>query len=33
VDIAYLNVASIFFFLGAVLDGFSRFIVHGEIRS
>ena len=32
VDIAYLNVAGTFFFLCAVLDGFSRFIVHWEIR-
>jgi len=32
VDIAYLNVAGTFFFLCALLDGFSRFIVHWEIR-
>jgi putative transposase len=32
VDIAYLNVAGTFFFLCSVLDGFSRFIVHWEIR-
>lgn len=31
-DIAYLNVAGTFFFLCSVLDGFSRFIVHWEIR-
>ena len=33
VDIAYLNVAGTFFFLCSVLDGFSRFIVHWEIRA
>jgi transposase InsO family protein len=32
VDIAYLNVAGTFFFLCSVLDGFSRVIVHWEIR-
>ena len=32
VDIAYLNLAGTFFFLCSVLDGFSRFIVHWEIR-
>ena len=32
VDIAYLNVAGTFFFLCSVLDGYSRFIVHWEIR-
>lgn len=33
VDIAYLNIAGTFFFLCTVLDGFSRFIVHWEIRA
>jgi transposase InsO family protein len=32
VDIADLNVAGTFFFLCSVLDGFSRFIGHWEIR-
>jgi transposase InsO family protein len=32
VDIAYLNVGGTFVFLCSVLDGFSRFIVHWEIR-
>jgi transposase InsO family protein len=32
VDISYLNVAGTFFFLCSVLDGFSRAIVHWEIR-
>lgn len=32
VDIAYINVSGTFFFLCTVLDGFSRFIVHWELR-
>jgi putative transposase len=32
VDISYLNLAGTFYFLITVLDGFSRYIVHGEIR-
>ena len=32
VDISYLNVAGTFYFLITLLDGFSRYIVHGEIR-
>jgi transposase InsO family protein len=32
VDIAYLNIAGTFYFLCSVLDGYSRFIVHWEIR-
>jgi putative transposase len=32
VDVSYLNVASTFYFLCSVLDGYSRFIVHWEIR-
>jgi hypothetical protein len=32
VDISYLNIAGTFYFLGAILDGYSRFIVHWEIR-
>lgn len=32
VDIAYLNVLGTFFYLCSVLDGFSRFIVHWELR-
>jgi len=31
-DVSYLNVAGTFYFLCAVLDGCSRFIVHWEIR-
>jgi putative transposase len=32
VDVSYLNVAGTFFDLCSLLDGFSRFIVHWEIR-
>jgi putative transposase len=32
VDVSYLNIAGTFYFLCAVLDGCSRFIVHWEIR-
>jgi transposase InsO family protein len=31
-DISYLNVAGTFYFLISLLDGFSRYIVHWEIR-
>jgi transposase InsO family protein len=33
VDISYLNIAGTFYFLCSILDGFSRFIVHWEIRT
>jgi putative transposase len=32
VDITYINVAGTFFYLCSLLDGYSRFIVHWEIR-
>ena len=32
IDIAYLNIAGTFYSLCTVLDGYSRFIVHWEIR-
>jgi putative transposase len=32
IDIAYINVCGTFFFLCSLLDGFSRSIVHWEIR-
>jgi transposase InsO family protein len=32
VAVSYLNVAGTFFYLCSLLDGFSRFIVHWEIR-
>jgi len=32
VDISYIHVAGTFYYLTSVLDGFSRYIVHWEIR-
>jgi putative transposase len=32
VDVSYLNIAGTFYFLCSVLDGYSRFSVHHEIR-
>jgi hypothetical protein len=32
VDVSHLNIAGTFYFLCSVLDGYSRFIVHHEIR-
>jgi putative transposase len=32
VDISYLNIAGTFYFLCSILDGYSRLIVHQEIR-
>jgi len=32
VDVSYLNIAGTFYFLCSILDGWSRFIVHWEIR-
>lgn len=32
VDISYINVEGTFYYLTTVLDGFSRFIVHSELR-
>ncbi|MHB1423193.1 MAG: transposase [Gemmataceae bacterium] len=32
VDVRYLNIAATFYFLCSILDGYSRFIVHWEIR-
>ncbi|MGC9420673.1 MAG: IS3 family transposase [Rhodovulum sp.] len=32
IDIAYVNLAGTFYYLCTVLDGYSRFIVHWEIR-
>ena len=31
-DVSYLNIAGTFYFLASILDGYSRFIVHWEIR-
>jgi putative transposase len=32
IDISYLNIGGTFYFLISVLDGYSRYIVHSEIR-
>lgn len=32
VDVTYVNIAGTFFYLTTVLDGYSRYIVHWEIR-
>ena len=32
VDVAYLNIRGTFYFIASVLDGFSRSVVHWEIR-
>ena len=32
IDVSYLNIAGTFYFLGSILDGASRFIIHFEIR-
>lgn len=32
VDISYINIASTFYYLCSVLDGYSRFIAHWELR-
>lgn len=32
IDVSYINLAGTFYFLCSVLDGFSRYIVHWELR-
>jgi putative transposase len=32
VDVSYINICGTFFFLCSILDGYSRFIIHWEIR-
>ena len=32
VDVSYLNIAGTFYYLCSILDGYSRFIIHWEIR-
>src|SRR3989454_2218018 len=32
VDVAYINIAATFYYLCSVLDGYSRYVVHWEIR-
>jgi transposase InsO family protein len=33
IDVSYINIAGTFYYLCAVLDGFSRFIVHWDLRT
>ena len=33
IDISYLNIAGTFYFLISILDGYSRFIIHWDIRT
>jgi putative transposase len=33
IDVSYLNIRSTFYYLCSILDGYSRFIVHWEIRA
>ena len=32
IDVSYLNICGTFFFLCSILDGYSRFVIHWEIR-
>lgn len=32
IDVSYLNAAGTFYYLGSVLDGYSRFLVHWDLR-
>ena len=32
IDVSYINVAGTFYYLCSVLDGYSRFLVHGDLR-
>lgn len=32
IDIAYINIAGTFYYLCAIIDGYSRYLVHWEIR-
>jgi putative transposase len=32
IDVAYLNICGTFYYLCSILDGFSRYVVHWEIR-
>jgi transposase InsO family protein len=33
IDIAYLNIAGTFYYLCTILDGYSRYVIHREIRA
>jgi len=32
IDVSYLNIAGTFYFMATVLDGYSRSVIHGDIR-
>lgn len=32
IDVSYINICGTFYYLCSILDGFSRYIVHGDIR-
>ncbi|MBV8709446.1 MAG: DDE-type integrase/transposase/recombinase [Acidobacteriaceae bacterium] len=32
IDVSYLNISGTFYYLCSILDGFSRYIVHWELR-
>ena len=32
IDVSYINICGTFFFLCSILDGYSRFIIHWEVR-
>ncbi|MEK7274247.1 MAG: transposase family protein [Candidatus Desantisbacteria bacterium] len=32
IDVSYINICGTFYYLCAILDGYSRYIVHWEIR-
>jgi transposase InsO family protein len=32
IDVSYINLCGTFYNLGSVLDGFSRFLVHWDLR-
>ena len=33
IDVSYINISGTFYYLCSVLDGYSRFLVHGELRA
>jgi transposase InsO family protein len=32
IDVSYINLSGTFYYLGSVLDGFSRYLVHWDLR-
>lgn len=33
IDVSYLNVCATFYYLCSILDGYSRFVVHWDLRA